>query len=447
MTPSSRRRTAATCRARRRGRDRVNALWDAAPRIGDRVAVVGAGMVGCAVAALLGRFPLDRLRAGRRRPVACRGGRPSRSRLVDPAQRAERAATWSCTPRPRPRGWQRSLELLGDEGEVIELSWYGDGRRDACRSGAAFHPRRLTSGPARSARSPRRGEPGAATAIGCALALDLLRDDRFDALITGSSPFAELPDTMRRLASGELPALCHVDRLLAGTEGGQMFAVTVRDHVMVAHSLPRPVFGPAQGLHGATYVVEATFRRASSTTTASSSTSAPRRLALGEILDRLRYRNLDDLPRLRGLVTTTEVLTRWVADRLAEHDVATGLDGLEVVLRESPDAWVTYSEGPTDEAAPGRPGRRRPADRAATSTTSRWHGARCAVWATTSRSSAAVARRRGRPTSCLGRADARRRAARLPVARARWRRIRRGRPRAHAARLGPGLSSDECRRA
>lgn len=122
-----------------------------------------------------------------------------------------------------------------------------------------------------------------------------------------------------------------------------MFAVTVRDHVMVAHTLPRPVFGPAQGMHGATYVVEATFRRREIDRDGIVVDIGAATAAVDEVLGRLRYQNLDELPDFDGVVTTTEVLTRWVADRLAESAVSDGLDGLEVVLRESPDAWVSYT--------------------------------------------------------------------------------------------------------
>jgi threonine dehydrogenase-like Zn-dependent dehydrogenase len=186
----------------------VNALWDAGPRIGDRVAVVGAGMIGCAVAALLRTFPLQRLQlvdvdVGRE-PVAAALG----VELVDPS-----AASGDCDivlhSSATPQGLTRSLELLGDEGEVIELSWYGE-RTVPVRLGSVFHPRRLAIRASQvseiaAARRARRGH-----ADRLSLALHLLRDDAFDALVTGSSPFTELPETMRRLASGELPALCHV---------------------------------------------------------------------------------------------------------------------------------------------------------------------------------------------------------------------------------------------
>ena len=97
---------------------------------------------------------------------------------------------------------------------MIELSWYGTDEVTV-PLGAAFHPRRLDdAGQPGRARSRRHAEPGVRTRIGCALALDLLRDDRFDALITVSSPFADLPETMRRIAAGDLPASVPRRRLL-----------------------------------------------------------------------------------------------------------------------------------------------------------------------------------------------------------------------------------------
>jgi 6-pyruvoyltetrahydropterin/6-carboxytetrahydropterin synthase len=122
-----------------------------------------------------------------------------------------------------------------------------------------------------------------------------------------------------------------------------IYAVSVRDHVMVAHSLPRPVFGPAQGLHGATYVVEATFRRSELDADGIVVDIGAALVVLGETLDVLRYSNLDENPAFAGVVTTTEVLARWIADRLAASSVVAGLDSLEVVLRESPDAWASYA--------------------------------------------------------------------------------------------------------
>lgn len=186
----------------------VNALWDAAPRLGDRVAVVGAGMVGCAAAALLRTFPLKRLQLVDVDPSRGSVASALGVELVDPAAAAD-GCDVVVHASATSAGLQRSLELLGDEGEVVELSWYGT-HQVSVPLGSVFHPRRLT------VRASQVGEVAAARrarrtrADRLSLALELLRDDAFDALVTGSSPFAELPDTMRRLASGELPALCHV---------------------------------------------------------------------------------------------------------------------------------------------------------------------------------------------------------------------------------------------
>ena len=128
-----------------------------------------------------------------------------------------------------------------------------------------------------------------------------------------------------------------------------MFSVTVRDHMMIAHSLRGEVFGPAQRLHGATYVVDATFRRA--TLDADSIVVDIGRAAeqLHAVVAELSYRNLDAEPGLAGMNTSTEALARVVADRLAERvhagavgDSARELDGLVVTLHESHVAWASY---------------------------------------------------------------------------------------------------------
>ena len=123
-----------------------------------------------------------------------------------------------------------------------------------------------------------------------------------------------------------------------------MFSVTVRDHMMIAHSLRGEVFGPAQGLHGATYVVDVTFRR--STLDADGIVVDIGRAAdvLRAVLGELGYRNLDDEAEFAGMNTTTEALARVVADRLAERlgDAAKDLDGLVVTLHESHVAWASY---------------------------------------------------------------------------------------------------------
>jgi 6-pyruvoyl-tetrahydropterin synthase len=128
-----------------------------------------------------------------------------------------------------------------------------------------------------------------------------------------------------------------------------MFSVTVRDHMMVAHSLRGDVFGPAQRLHGATFVVDATFRRPDLDPDGIVVDIGRASQVVGEVVKGLSYRNLDDEPAFAGVNTTTEVLARAIADRLAERvhagelgDQARGLAGIEVTLRESHVAWASY---------------------------------------------------------------------------------------------------------
>ena len=128
-----------------------------------------------------------------------------------------------------------------------------------------------------------------------------------------------------------------------------MFSVTIRDHLMIAHSLRGEVFGPAQGLHGATYVVDATFRRATLDVDGIVVDIGRAAEALRAVLGELGYRNLDDGLEFAGMNTTTEALARVVADRLADRaragalgDGARELDGLVVTLHESHVAWASY---------------------------------------------------------------------------------------------------------
>lgn len=123
-----------------------------------------------------------------------------------------------------------------------------------------------------------------------------------------------------------------------------MFSVTVRDHVMIAHSLRGESFGPAQRLHGATYVVDATFRRSELDADGVVIDIARASEELRAVLAELNYRNLDDEPSLADVNTTTEELARVVADRLVERlgDAARELDGLVVTLHESHVASSSY---------------------------------------------------------------------------------------------------------
>jgi 6-pyruvoyl-tetrahydropterin synthase len=128
-----------------------------------------------------------------------------------------------------------------------------------------------------------------------------------------------------------------------------VFSVTVRDHMMIAHSLRGEAFGPAQRLHGATYVVDATFRRAALDADGIVVDIGRAARELGAVLAELTYRNLDDEPALASLNTTTEELARVIADRLAERVLAGAmgegpreLDALVITLHESHIAWASY---------------------------------------------------------------------------------------------------------
>ena len=125
--------------------------------------------------------------------------------------------------------------------------------------------------------------------------------------------------------------------------------MTVRDHMMVAHSLRGKVFGPAQRLHGATYVVDATFRRAALDSDGIVVDIGRAAEQLHEVVAELSYRNLDEEPAFAGMNTSTEALARVVADRLADRvragalgEMARELDGLVVTLHESHVAWASY---------------------------------------------------------------------------------------------------------
>lgn len=186
----------------------VNGVWEAGPRLGDRVAVVGGGMVGGAVAALLTGFPLDRLQLvdpdPGRRDLADAFGLD----LVDPAAAAE-----DCDVVVHASGTEdglaTALDLAGTDAEVVEMSWFGT-RSPRVPLGVGFHARRLQLrasqvGEVALARRARRSR-----ADRLELALRLLADDRFDVFLTGSSPFADLPATMARVTGPGAAGMCHV---------------------------------------------------------------------------------------------------------------------------------------------------------------------------------------------------------------------------------------------
>jgi threonine dehydrogenase-like Zn-dependent dehydrogenase len=185
----------------------VNALWDAAPLLGDKVTVVGAGMVGCCVARLLAGFPgtevavvdIDPTRADVATALGVSFAQPD-----DAADGRDLVVHTSATS----AGLQRSLDLLAPEGTVIDLSWYGDAQV-RLSLGGVFHSRRLGIRASQVGMVSPARRSRCTTSDRLALALNLLRDPAFDALITGASCFDELPEVMSSLAAGDLPALCH----------------------------------------------------------------------------------------------------------------------------------------------------------------------------------------------------------------------------------------------
>jgi threonine dehydrogenase-like Zn-dependent dehydrogenase len=185
----------------------VNALWDAAPLVGDRVSVVGAGMVGCSVARLAARVPgtlvtLVDVDHGRADVAAALGVGFATPDTADGDQDLVVHTTATSA------GLQTSLGLLAPDTSVLDLSWYGD-RDVRLALGARFHSDRLgirasqvgTVSPARAGRRSHGDR--------LRLALDLLRDPAYDALLTGSSELEQLPDVMTRLADGDPRTICH----------------------------------------------------------------------------------------------------------------------------------------------------------------------------------------------------------------------------------------------
>lgn len=185
----------------------VNACWDASPAVGDRIVVVGGGVVGLLTAWLCGRVPGTRVR------------------VVDPVSAREAACralgvAWSPEPPDRadadlvvhasgtPAGLETALRAAGKEATVVELSWYGDGPV-AAPLGEAFHHRRLTLRSSQVGSIPPGRAPRWSHARRLDLALELLAEPALDVLLTGESPFAELPSVLARLAEAPGDALCH----------------------------------------------------------------------------------------------------------------------------------------------------------------------------------------------------------------------------------------------
>lgn len=205
----------------------VNALWDASPRIGDRVAVVGCGLVGGAVLALLRRFPLSRLEAVDADPAKAWFAEALGVDFAAPDEAHDDCDVVVHCSASAP-GLARCLELVGDDGEIIELSWYGE-QPVSVPLGADFHARRLSirASQVGQVALPRRHRR--TTAQRLALALELLEDPVFDTFLGGPTDFEDLPEAMDGLASegpegsGAQGGLCHIIRY-PGAKGEYVFA-------------------------------------------------------------------------------------------------------------------------------------------------------------------------------------------------------------------------------
>jgi threonine dehydrogenase-like Zn-dependent dehydrogenase len=185
----------------------VNALWDAPPLVGDRVAVVGAGLVGCCVAAVLARIPGVRVQLLDTDPTRASVAAALGVGFALPAEATgdrDLVVHASATS----AGLASALELAAPDATVLELSWYGD-RPVEVPLGEVFHPHRLVlrSSQVGSIAPARRGRRTGAERL--ALALELLADPALDSLVTGESDFADLPEVLPRLVNGDLPGICH----------------------------------------------------------------------------------------------------------------------------------------------------------------------------------------------------------------------------------------------
>lgn len=182
----------------------LNAVWDAAPQVGDRIAVVGAGMVGASVAAILGRLPAVRVQLVDIDPARARIAEAIGVEFALPGDALD-GCDLVVHASASEEGLGRALELLRPEGVCVELSWYGD-RRVAVPLGEWFHSRRLTiRGSQVGTVSPNRPRTYAER---LAVALELLADPGFDALVTSECRFDELPAALPALISDEPSALC-----------------------------------------------------------------------------------------------------------------------------------------------------------------------------------------------------------------------------------------------
>jgi NADPH:quinone reductase-like Zn-dependent oxidoreductase len=186
----------------------VNALWDAAPRVGDRVAVVGAGVIGALAAAVASRIPGAAVQLVDVNPEkAAIASALGVSFALPNVATSEADLVFHASA--TAEGLATALDLAGFEATIVELSWYGD-RQVAVALGEGFHSRRLrlVSSQVGAVATPQRARWDRRRRL--ALALDLLADARFDALLAPAVPFARLPEVMSELAAGPSEVMCQV---------------------------------------------------------------------------------------------------------------------------------------------------------------------------------------------------------------------------------------------
>lgn len=185
----------------------VNILWDAAPLVGDRVAVIGAGMIGCCVARVARGIPgldLTVVDVDTDKEAVCRAMGVAYARPDDAPHDCDLVIDTSGSG----EGLQLALDIAAVEGEVVEASWFGD-RAVQVELGGAFHSKRLTIRSSQVGMVAPRRRAVRTTGDRLDLALRLLRDDAFDRLLTGESSWRDLPAVMAAIADGTSPGLCH----------------------------------------------------------------------------------------------------------------------------------------------------------------------------------------------------------------------------------------------